>query len=208
MTADPTQSSKPPESEPTAGSAPAPVWLFVLMAILAYLGMGFLDSHGGGFDPRVYQPYRSYAELDGDQMKSKGDVAFANGKRVFETYCMICHQATGQGLPNQFPPLTGSEWVLAKEPGRIIRLVLDGGQGPITVKGQQFPASSAMPPWKDILLKDEDIAAVLTYIRGNKEWGNSASPVTTEQVKAIREKVASRSTSWSADELLKVPETE
>jgi hypothetical protein len=51
-------------------------------------------------------------------------------------------------------------------------------------------------------------ATVLTYVRGNKEWRNNASPVTPEQVKAIRQKVASRSTSWSPDELLKVPENE
>ena len=132
---------------------------------------------------------------------------FRSGKKVFETYCMVCHQATGQGLPNQFPPLAGSEWVLAPGPNRIIRLVLDGGQGAITVKGQQFPPSSAMPPWKEIL-KDEDIAYVLTYVRGNKDWVNNASAVTPEQVKAIREKVAGRSTSWLPDELLKVPETE
>jgi len=207
MNADPSPSNGAQESEPKTGSAPAPVWLFVLMAVLAYLGMGFLDSHGGGFNPSVYEPYRSYAELDDDQMKSKGDVALREGKRVFEIYCMVCHQATGQGLPNQFPPLAGSEWVLAKEPGRIIRLVLDGGQGAITVKGQQLPAGSTMPPWKENL-KDEEIANVLTYVRSNKDWGNNAAPVTPEQVKAIRAKVAARSTAWTPDELLKVPENE
>src|SRR5438445_5865620 len=171
------------------------------------LGMGFLDSHGGGFDARVYAPYNSFDDVGRDQPPSATDLPFVKGKKVFETYCMVCHQATGQGLPNQFPPLAGSEWVLAPGPNRIIRLVLDGGQGAITVKGQQFPASSAMPPWKENL-KDEDIAYVLTYVRGNKDWGNNASPVTPEQVKAIREKVAGRSTSWLPDELLKVPETE
>jgi mono/diheme cytochrome c family protein len=38
-------------------------------------------------------------------------------------------------------------------------------------------------------LNDDEIAAVLTYVRGNKDWGNHASPVTAEQVHAIREKV-------------------
>ena len=82
--------------------------------------------------------------------------------------------------------------------------MLDGIQGPITVKGMGF--NGAMPPWRE-LLKDEEIAAVLTYVRGNQNWGNSAPPVTPEQVKAIRDKVAAR-TAWLPDELLKVAETE
>jgi mono/diheme cytochrome c family protein len=195
------------EVEPTTGSARAPVWLFVLMALLAFWGMSFLDNHGGGFDARVYAPYRGIDELEIDQPPSAGNDIFVKGRKVFENYCMLCHQSTGNGLPGQFPPLAGSEWVLAPDPGRLIRLVLDGMQGPITVKGQQFPASSAMPPWKD-LLKDEDIAAVLTYIRGNQEWVNNAPPVTADQVKAVREKVATRGTPWSPDELLKLPENE
>ena len=195
------------EVEPATGSARAPVWLFVLTALLAFWGMSFLDNHGGGFDARVYEPYRGIDEVETDQPPSAGNDVFVKGKKVFETYCMICHQSTGQGTPGTFPPLAGSEWVQAPEPGRIIRLVLDGSQGPIIVKGQQFPASSAMPPWKENL-KDEDIAAVLTYIRGNQEWGNNAPPVTVDRVKAVRGKMATRGTPWSPDELLKVPETE
>jgi mono/diheme cytochrome c family protein len=63
-----------------------------------------------------------------------------------------------------------------------------------------------MPPWRDVL-RDEEIAAALTYVRGNKNWGNSAPAVTPEQVKAIRDKVAAR-TAWLPEDLLKVPETE
>jgi mono/diheme cytochrome c family protein len=129
---------------------------------------------------------------------------FVNGQRVYMTYCSVCHQVTGQGLPGQFPPLAGSEWVMTQSPNRMIRLALDGIQGPITVKGQNF--NGAMPPWRE-LLTDADIAAVLTYVRGNKNWGNSASAVTPEQVKTVRDKVAARP-AWAPDELLQVSETE
>ena len=152
--------------------------------------MGFLDNYGGGFDPLVYQPYKSRKELEDDQPKSGND-AFRKGEKVFVTYCLLCHLSTGKGVPNQCPPLAGSDWVQAKEPGRLIRLVLDGIQGTITVNGQQLTGS--MPPWKENLT-DEEIAYVLTYIRGNQEWGNSASQVTSDQVKAIRGKMAGRST--------------
>jgi mono/diheme cytochrome c family protein len=139
------------------------------------------------------------------QPKSEGDVLFANGQRLYATYCSVCHQPTGQGLPGQFPPLAESEWVLGPGPNRIIRIVLDGFQGPVTVKGQNY--NGAMPPWRE-LLTDEDIGAVLTFVRQNKNWGNTATAVTPDQVKAVRDKTAGRSTSWSADELLKVPETD
>jgi mono/diheme cytochrome c family protein len=179
------------------------VWLFVLLAVLGYWGMRFLDAHAGGFNARVYGPYRSIGYVEAMLPKSEGDVMFANGQRLFGTSCLVCHQSTGQGVPGQFPPLAGSEWVQAETPNRMIRLVLDGIQGPITVKGQAFNAT--MPPWRD-LLTDEEIAAVLTYVRGNQNWGNTSSPVTPEQVKAVREKTASRANlAWTPEELLAVP---
>jgi mono/diheme cytochrome c family protein len=57
-------------------------------------------------------------------------------------------------------------------------------------------------------LTDEQIADVLTYVRGNKEWGNDAPPVTAEQVKTVREKTAGRSSQWFVTDLLKVNENE
>jgi mono/diheme cytochrome c family protein len=203
MNSDPNLSDPPREIEQTSGPARAPIWLFVLVAVLAFWGMGFIDNHGGGFDPLVYEPYKSRNELEDDQPRSGND-AFRKGMKVFENYCKGCHQSTGRGAPRQFPPLVGSEWVLAKEPGRVIRIVLHGLQGPVTVKSQAFESAS-MIPWK-IDLSDEQIANVLTYIR--HAWGNNASPVTPEQVKAVRDKTASRSSQWFVDELLKVNENE
>ena len=191
------------EAEPTAARNVTPLWPMILLGLTLYWGSLYVDAHGGGFNPQVYEPYKSIAELRDLQPKSAGDEAFAHGKRVYQVYCLVCHQASGLGAPGQFPPLAGSEWVMAESPNRIIRLVLNGGQGPIEVKGQVYSAA-AMPPWKD-LLKDEDIAAVLTYVRQNKDWGNNASEVKPEQVRAIREKVKDRTEPWSAEELKAIP---
>ena len=207
MNSDPNPSNRPQEIEPTAGSASAPVWLFVLVAVLAFWGMGFLDNHGGGFHAMVYEPYKSLADLKADQPRSKGDIVFLKGKIVYydSAKCVLCHQPNGMGsVSPQSPPLAGSEWVLAKEPGRVIRIVLNGLQGPVTVNGQQFD-SPGMPPWKETLT-DEQIAEVLTYIR--QEWGNNAPSVTPELVKAVRDKTAGRSSQWFVTELLKVNENE
>jgi mono/diheme cytochrome c family protein len=69
------------------------------------------------------------------------------------------------------------------------------------VDGQQY--NNAMVPWRDVL-SDEEIAAVITYVRGQKEWGNKAPDVTPERVKAVREKEKSRTQPWTADELKKI----
>jgi mono/diheme cytochrome c family protein len=193
------------ETEPTAGSAPAPVWLFVLLGLLAFWGMLYLDEQGGGFQAQVYRPHASLAELQAMMPKSEGDVLFANGRQIYGTYCSVCHQPTGLGAPPLNPPLAGSDWVMQEGPSRLIRLVLNGVQGPIQVNGQAY--NGAMPPWRD-LLTDEQIAAVLTFVRQNQGWGNTASAVTPAQVSAIREKTAGRSAAWSPAELLQLPVNE
>ena len=196
----------PAEAEPTALRRVAPMWLIMLFAVLCYWGALYFDAHGGGFHPQVYEPYQSIEEVATRQPRTPEGEVFAKGRRVFQVYCMVCHQANGLGTPGQFPPLAGSEWVLAPSPNRIIRLVLNGGQGPIEVKGQTYSAA-AMPPWKD-LLKDEDIAAALTYVRQNKDWGNSAPEVKPEQIKALRDKIKDRTEPFTAEELKGIPEND
>ncbi|MBI2926355.1 MAG: cytochrome c [Verrucomicrobia bacterium] len=208
MSADP----KPPlparETEPTAGSARGPIWLVVLLVVLFYWGTLYIHENSGEFQAAVFRPYRSMEELAALHPKSKADEFFVQGKRLYDQYCSSCHQAAGTGSTvNNCPPLAGSEWVLAAGPGRLARIVLDGGQGPITVKGQLWN-NGTMTPFREVVTSDADIAAILTFIRGNKEWGNNASLVTSEQVKAVREKTADHGPYWNAAELLGVSETE
>lgn len=189
-------------AEPRAARAAAPaVAMFVLLALAAYGSSYYLELHSGGFNAKVAQPYPSVAFLKAYPPYGAADDPISAGKRVYETYCQICHQPTGMGLPGQFPPLAGSEWVLEGKPDRIIRIVLNGLSGPIEVKGTVY--NGAMFAFKDMPLKDEDIANVLTYVRNT--WGNKAPEVKPEQVKPIRGEVSSRALPWTSVELLKVP---
>jgi mono/diheme cytochrome c family protein len=194
--AQPPSRSNAADAEPSAAHIKAaPVWLFVFFALLLFVGMQYLDNHAGGFNPHVYQYYFSSNQLVRFQPADES----AKGMGVYSRTCIACHQLNGQGTPGQFPSLVGSEWVLEENPARMIRIILNGLQGPIQIKGQQF--SNVMVPWKDTL-NDEDIAAVASYVR--KAWGNNAPSVKTEQVAAIRKETSNRSTAWTADELLKV----
>jgi nitrite reductase (NO-forming) len=102
----------------------------------------------------------------------------ALGKNVFESNCLACHQANGEGIPNAFPPLAKSDFLNADH-NRAIGILLNGRSGPITVNGKTF--DSVMPA---IALNDDQIANVLTYVLNN--FGNNGGQVSPSQVKAQR----------------------
>jgi len=198
----------PEESEPVAERRPVPVFLIILLVVLVYLGDMYVMDHGadvmgktGAFPRQVFDPLTSYEELVRANPVDPKEKSRQEGRAVFALTCMACHQTGGQGIPGQFPPLAGSEWVIAEGPNRIIRAVLGGLGGPITVGGNQF--NNSMPPWKDTL-SDEQIANVLTFVRS--EWGNKAAPVSPDQVKKVRDQVADRGNPYSEDELKSLPD--
>lgn len=122
-----------------------------------------------------------------------------DGGQLFTLYCSACHGADGKGATGgAFPPLAASPW-LSGDPDRAVKIVLNGLAGPVTVLGKTY--NLEMPP-QGAALPDDQIAAILTYVRSS--WGNQASPVTTEFVKTIRKSIADRKTSWTADEILKL----
>jgi mono/diheme cytochrome c family protein len=205
MNADTSQPNPTPEAEPTAGQTPAPVWLFVLIAVLGFWGMGFLERQGGGFNPKVYEPHKSFVQVEGMQ-PSTGAGNYAQGKKIYEAAgCVLCHQPTGAGNPSLAPPLAGSEWVLAAKPDRIIRVAWNGLTGPVQVKGVEYSNMQMANIGQALNLSAEDMAALLTFIRGNAAWGNNAPPVTADQVKPVLEQIAGRQEAWTADELQKIP---
>ena len=106
------------------------------------------------------------------------ELAKSAGQLVYEQNCLSCHQAGGSGVPNLNPPLRGTDWVLGDKT-RLINVLLKGLQGQ-EVEGDVY--DNAMPAHD--FLTDPQIADVLTYIRSN--FGNKASAVTAEEVKAVR----------------------
>ena len=118
-----------------------------------------------------------------------------DGRQLYATTCSACHQLTGLGLPDVYPPLAGSEWVTGDEE-RLIRVVLHGLTGEIEVAGETV--SGAMPAWGESL-DDASVAAVLTYIRTT--WNNAASAVAPATVARVRRATAGRTSPWTAKEL-------
>lgn len=103
------------------------------------------------------------------------------GEQLYQTYCAACHLRDGKGDDSRFPPLDGSEFVLGDKT-RLINILLNGFQQPITVKGKQF--NGLMPSHR--FLSDKDLAMVLTYIRQN--FNNNSSEILTAEVERERTK--------------------
>jgi len=120
------------------------------------------------------------------------------GHKLFSATCAACHQPTGLGSSGVAPPLADSEWVLGSKE-RLVRIVLQGVQGPIKAAGVSF--DSSMPSWASF--NDEQLASILTYIR--RDWDQGAPTIKPENVKAIREAIANHEGAWTEAELVKIP---
>jgi mono/diheme cytochrome c family protein len=188
-----------PREDTSAQDPAVPIWLIVVLFLMCFWGAVYFDNHGGWFDAQIYGPYVSAEELKSFQVAG-GPNVFEQGRAIYGRTCVTCHGPAGAGQAGTFPSLAGSDWVNEQQPGRMIRLVLQGFSGPgLKVNGAPFSTGSAMVPWNS--LSDDDIAAVITFVRGNKEWGNKASVVTPEQVHAMRGKVQGHPLSFSPTEL-------
>ncbi len=140
-------------------------------------------------------------KLPETDLKGADFAAFKKGKEIYdrEGYCITCHQADGNGLKaSGFPPLSDTKWVLGHEE-RLIRLTLKGVYGPMEVRGDRYPGQVPMTPFEG-LLEDDELAAVLTFVRNS--FGNKVSPISSETVKRVRQDIAEKKGFYTAEELL------
>jgi mono/diheme cytochrome c family protein len=106
----------------------------------------------------------------------------ANGKKIYEARCLVCHQADGGGVPNMNAPLDGASNVVGNDIARLVRIIRNGYNERIALDGYYY--SNAMTANPD--LKDAAIADVLTYIRNS--WSNKASAISMAQVQKVKKK--------------------
>jgi glucose/arabinose dehydrogenase/mono/diheme cytochrome c family protein len=137
------------------------------------------------------------------ELKGSDRDLFIKGKAIYarDGYCNTCHLSDGKGLENSgFPPLNATNWVNGNE-DRLIKLVLNGLYGPMEVNGKKYPGQVPMTSFAG-MLNDEEVAAVLTYVRN--AFGNKASAISTEKVKNIRQATKDKIGFYSPEELLKI----
>ncbi|MCP5540120.1 MAG: cytochrome c [Akkermansiaceae bacterium] len=195
---------------PPSGREPLSFGPLILGAFVLLLGAGFLGAYGNGFKDDIfitsyYRPEPRPAGAGGDTAAAQLtyiDKVMKDGKRVYGN-CVPCHQPTGLGNPGQFPPLKGSEWT-AGGTHRFAAILLKGINGSLKVSGQTY--TLPMPPWGT--LSDQDLAAVITYVRHEFAGIEEPGIVTPEMVKAAREEFSGQAVPWTEAELLAIPKDE
>src|SRR5216110_2397571 len=192
--------------EPRFGAEPLSIWLIAVYGLAVFFAGAYLGRFSGNFSGEALDPYGgempTMKKVTGPQgAQPEAELSpHDRGKKVFAANCQTCHQANGLGVAGQYPPLAGSEFTTGAS-SRPAMIVMKGLTGTVTVKGQKFGAA-VMQPW-DKTLADQKIADVLTYERS--EWGNNASPVTAEQITALRKELASHPDSFVEADLEAIP---
>ena len=190
----------------TPGAVPMPLWLMALCGVAIFwagtsFSGGFGTSYFGADNYSVHpgEGVSTTSAAGGEAGAAPSEVDL--GKTFFSQNCVVCHQANAMGVPNTYPPLAKSEYINGGS-RRLGMILLKGLQGPVTVEGHQF--NGAMPSWEKTLT-DKKIAAILTYVR--EDFGNTAGPITPEQIADARKEFAGHPDSWSEADLKAVPPT-
>lgn len=149
--------------------------LTIVLAMSAFGISVLLTSCGGGGQkpaatPAVQQEQPKAADPRAAQM--------ARGEELYKTKCFACHQLNGQGLPNAFPSLVGSEFLL-KNTKLAVSQVLNGSAHVVADRKITYPAP--MPPQCD---NKEDAVAVINYVMHN--FGNNGGYITVDDVKDVQ----------------------
>jgi mono/diheme cytochrome c family protein len=123
------------------------------------------------------------------------------GKAVYESLCIACHGAEGQGVPTTdrllAPPLTKSPWfVHGGHVPALARILLKGQTGPIdgVVYGEGLMVAL------ENTHNDEDLASVLTYI--GEAWHGWTRAVEPREIASVRPELTDRKQPWTHDELI------
>jgi mono/diheme cytochrome c family protein len=114
------------------------------------------------------------------------DPAMMAGAAIYRDQCSACHGLDGKGVAELFPSVADSSMTRSDDPTTSIRIILRGAR---SVGTSAQPTAPGMPSYGR-QLDDNEVAAVLTYIRNS--WGGTASPVSSEQVSRVRRDTALR----------------
>ena len=106
--------------------------------------------------------------------------SMARGKAVYGEQCVTCHREKGEGIPEIYPPLAKSDYLMANKE-RSIGIVVNGASGEITVNGSKYDNEMLSAD-----LTDQQVADVLNFVRNS--WGNKGDAVKPEEVPPQKKK--------------------
>ncbi|MBI4663897.1 MAG: dehydrogenase [Verrucomicrobia bacterium] len=138
----------------------------------------------------------------GRPLTQREEVALHEGKVYYQQLCAGCHGFNGEGIEPVAPPLANSEWVVGPE-SRLIRIVLQGLEGPIHVNDSRYESPLVLPEMPAVTGADDfTITGILNYIR--RDWGHEVDPLSLGMVSKVRRETANRELQWTEEELLQI----
>jgi nitrite reductase (NO-forming) len=143
----------------------------LIAAFAGFMGIALMTSCGGGQQPAT-ETTTEIGETAGPSAEQ-----LARGEQLYNEKCFACHMANGQGIPNVFPTLTGSDFLL-NQTKMAVAQVLNGSEKVVGQTAIKYPAP--MPPQID---NYEDAVAVINYVLNNFE--NNGGYITVDEVKDI-----------------------
>ncbi len=111
------------------------------------------------------------------------DTTASEGRSLYLGNCALCHKASGGGIPNAVPSISGNATVLQADGRNLVAVTADGLAASQVVPGTGVVALGPMPAFRDRLTA-EQITTLSNYVRatfGNGEVGD----LTEDEVKAI-----------------------
>ncbi|MFH1121673.1 MAG: cytochrome c [Bacteroidota bacterium] len=147
---------------------------YIVLAFAGFFGLAFITSCGGGGKTGT-----EGSEVAEQPAEAAGPSAeqMALGEKIYKEKCFVCHQANGQGIPNVFPSLVGSDFLLNQKVLAVTQ-VLNGSEHVVANKTVKYPAP--MPP--QVGTHEEAVAAI-NYVLNN--FGNKGGFITVEEVKDV-----------------------
>ncbi|HPE58107.1 MAG TPA: cytochrome c [Bacteroidales bacterium] len=129
-----------------------------LLSVLVAFTVVLLSSCGGGGTTETTETKEEPKQEVKETAKSPYDAQMELGAKLYTEKCVACHQADAKGIPNAFPPLAGSDYLLA-DPKRGIHQTLNGSHEEMVVNGATYNA----PMTPQVKTKEEALA-VINYV--------------------------------------------
>lgn len=141
---------------------------FFLISIIAF-SFVFTSCGGGG--------QQTAEQADPNAIPAEIQAMMPKGEAIYKAKCVVCHQATGLGIDNVFPPLANSDYLLADK-ARAVAQTLNGSKEEMIVNGKKY--TQEMLPQVDT---KEDAVAVINYVLNN--FGNKGGYITMADVQNL-----------------------
>ena len=152
-----------------------------LLSGIAVVSMLFFSSCGGGApkeDTAKDAVVEESAQPATETTTEAASDEFAEGKKIYDEKCVVCHQADAKGLTGAFPPLAQADYLL-EDPIRGIEQTLNGSHEEMIINGVTYNAP--MTPQVDT---KEEALAVINYVLNN--FGNDGGVLTMDDIKDVQ----------------------